>query len=612
MTQRAEAPAFDLLDWFPAPEPLPSLFLDRSERSAERAASFSKVDGRWVGTPWREVRQAVEEIALGLLELGASKGTAVAIASQTRREWGQIDMAILSLGGVTVGIYPTLTGAQSRQLLELSGARIVFVDQRPKRLEILEACAGLEPPVQVVSMEPRVEGERVITLDELRRRGAKRRMQRPDELVRRIRELKSSDVASYIYTSGTTGEPKGAMLTHANFHYVIHATNKLIPYEGERTLIFLPLAHALQRYASYLGLLVDAEGYYAESLEKVRDNLLEVRPTAIALVPRILEKIHARALAAGQEGTPLRRALFERSLSVLHRVGTTRRDGGVPGLRSRIYARAADGLVGARIRDRLGGRVRFIGSGGAPLAREVHEFFEDIGVPILEGYGLTETSAPACLNTLEHRRIGTVGRPLPGTDIKIAADGEILIKGPGVFQGYFRNEAATREAFDEDGWFKSGDIGHMSRDGFLTITDRKKDLIITAGGKNVAPQPLENELKRHPLVGQVVVIGDRRPFLTALIGIDAEERAALAAQHGLPADADAATLAAVPAVREALERHVEAINAAHPTFEQIKRFDVLPAELTIESGELTPTLKVKRRVVAEHYRGIIDKLYDGV
>ena len=596
------------MDLIPAPEPLPNLFLARAEAAQERVQSYSKVDGRWVPTTWREARQSVEETALGLLELGLTRGSASAILSQTRREWGQLDMAILCLGGITVGIYPSLPGAQARQLLELSGARIVFVDSRAQRVKIQEATEDLSPPVQIITLEARAEGERVVTLDELRRRGAKRRRQSPEEFEQRAREVKSGDVASYIYTSGTTGQPKGAMLTHANFHYVIHATNSVMSYDRERALVFLPLAHSLQRYASYLGLIVDIEGYYAESFDKVQSNLLEVRPTVFALVPRVLEKIHAKVIANGQDAAPIKRELFERSLLALREVGRVRRDGGVPGLRQRALARAADQVVGTRVRDLLGGRVKFIGSGGAPLSRQTHEFFEDVGVPILEGYGLTETSAPACINTLDKRRMGTVGRPLPGTDVRIAEDGEILIKGPGVFKGYYQNEAATAEAFTEDGWFKSGDVGVMSRDGFLTITDRKKNMIITAGGKNIAPAPLEQQLKRHALVGQAVVLGDGRPYLTALLTLDADARAQLAAAHGVDPN-DVEKIAQLPAVRGQLDGHMAAVNGARPSFEQIKRYEVLPEELTIEAGLLTPTLKVKRSAVTERYEEQIQRLY---
>ncbi len=592
----------------PSPEPLPNLFLARAEAAPDRVQSYSKVEGRWVATTWREGRQAVEETALGLLTMGVSTRDRIAILSQTRREWAQFDMACLCLGGVTVGIYPSLPGAQVRQLLELSGARVVFVDDRAQRVKVQESTAGLQPPVQIVTLEPKAEGEAVVTLDELRRRGAKHRRDHPEEFVRRAREVKSSDVASYIYTSGTTGEPKGAMLTHANFHYVVHATNSVMSYDRERALVFLPLAHSLQRYASYLGLTVDIEGYYAESFDKVQDNLLEVRPTVFALVPRVLEKVHAKVLAWGAESPGVKQQLFERAMGTLQELGRVHRDGGVPGLRLRVKARAADQMVGARVRDLLGGRVKFIGSGGAPLQRSTHEFFEDMGIPILEGYGLTETSAPACVNTLDNRRMGTVGRPLPGTDVRIAHDGEILIKGPGVFLGYYGNASATEAAFEDDVWFKSGDVGRMSRDGFLTITDRKKNLIVTASGKNIAPSPIEGQLKRHALVAQAVVVGDRKPYLSALLTLDAQTRQGVAQTHGIdPSDAE--QLAALPAVRAQLEQHVAMINSGRPSHEQIKRFEVLPEELTIESGLLTPTLKVKRARVCDQFSAHIDRLY---
>ena len=592
----------------PSPEPLPRLFLRRAERSGDRVSSYSKVEGRWVGTTWREGRQAVEEVALGLLELGVDKGDRVAILSGTRRQWQEADMACLCIGAITVGIYPTLTPAQAKELLVLSGARVVFIEDHAKQAALQEVTRDLEPPVRFVTFE-REASAGAVTLDELKRRGARRRLERPEELARRVQALSPGDLATIIYTSGTTGAPTGAMLTHANFHYVIHATNTLIPYDGEVALVFLPLAHSLQRYTNYLALIADVSGYFAESLDTVQQNLREVRPTVFALVPRVLEKIHARSMAAGLETSPVRQRVFHRSMDILRDVGRARREHGVPGFGARVMHRVADQLVAAKIRDRMGGRVKFIGSGGAPLAREVHEFFEDIGVPILEGYGLTETCAPACMNTLSSRRVGTVGRPMPGTEVKIADDGEILVRGPGVFTGYYQDEEATRQAFGDDGWFHTGDIGFMSRDGFLTITDRKKDIIVTAGGKNVAPQPLESALKRHPYVGQVVVLGDRQPYLTALVGLDPEVVTQLASAHGLPAGASAEQVAALPQVKAALDAHLAAVNAERPSFEQIKRIGVLPEELSIEAGTMTPTLKVKRRVVAERYRRQIEGLY---
>ncbi|MCC7384098.1 MAG: long-chain fatty acid--CoA ligase [Deltaproteobacteria bacterium] len=603
-----EAPAAPDEGGIPPVEPLTNLFLHRSEVSGDRPASFAKTDGRWSAVTWRETRLAVEEVMLGLVELGARRGDAIGIISNTRREWSQIDIAVLCFGGITVGVYPTLTGAQTRFQLEHSRVRFVFVEDRTQRVKVEESAGDLG--LKVISLETKPEGTEVLTFDALRRLGAKRRIDAPDEFARRAREAKSSDVVTYVYTSGTTGEAKGAMLTHANFHYVIHATSRLIPYDGERTLAFLPLAHSLQRYVNYLGLIADAEAYYAESIEKVPDNLLEVRPTALTLVPRVLEKIYARAMAAGGEGGRVRQRLFASSLSSLKRRGAADRGGLEPGLRLRLRARLADELVGKRVRARFGGRVKFIGCGSAPIAREVHEFFEDLGLPILEGWGLTETSAPVTINTLTNRRIGSVGRPLPGTYVKLAEDGEILVKGPGVFIGYYENASATRDAFDGEGWFKTGDIGVMSRDGFLRITDRKKDLIITAGGKNVAPQPIEGQLKRDPLISQAVVLGDRRPYLSALLALDPEVQQRLSEEHRVD-PADAAALAEVPAVRARIDALVAEVNANLARFEQIKRWSLFPRELTVESGELTPTLKVKRNLIRERYTPQIERLYTG-
>ncbi len=606
----------------PSPEPLSNLFLQRCRVSADRIAGYSKIDGRWVGFTWAEARLAVEEIALGLVELGARRGDRIGILSSTRREWGLADQAITCIGGVTIGIYPTLTQSQTRYLIEHADVHVIFVEDRAQRVKVLEALGDRDVRVILFDLEehePSAETgrrpsvapapERTIALSALRRMGAKHRLEHPEEFERRVAENKSTDVVTYVYTSGTTGEPKGAMITHANFHYVVHATSMLVPYSGERSLVFLPLAHSLQRYVSYLALIADVEAYYAESIEKVPDNIREVHPTCFAVVPRVLEKIHARVMTQGRAGPNWRVSVFDKSLAAMSVAGQALREGKEPGLRARLGRGIANRLVGDRIRDGMGGRVKFLGSGSAPLPRDVHEFFEDLGIPILEGYGLTETSAPATLSTLSSRRIGMVGRPIPGTYVKIANDGEILIKGPGVFSGYYRNEEATKDAFTEDGWFKTGDIGRISREGFLQITDRKKDLIITAGGKNCAPQPIEGALKRDMLVAQAVVIGDRRPYLTALLVLDAEASKGVARDAGLPEGTGPEELAASPRVRARLDAHVAKVNEALPRYEQIKKWDVLPAEMTIESGELTPTMKVKRRVVYERYGDRIERLY---
>ncbi len=545
---------------------------------------------------------------MGLLELGVQPGDRVAILSQTRREWQEADLANLSIGGITVGIYPTLTGAQATELLELSGARVLFVENTTQLATVRACCGHLEPQVRFIVFDG-TEAPPEISLDELKTRGAQRHTRSPQEFIRRVAEVRSTDVASYIYTSGTTGAPKGAILTHANFHYVMQATSSVIDYTGQRVLVFLPLAHALQRYTNYLGLIRDVQGYYAESIDKVQENMQEVRPTLFALVPRVLEKIHAKALATAHSKSSLQTGIFEWCMRTLAAAGQARR--AQPDLELPIGFKTsiADRLVGGKVRARLGGQVQYIGSGGAALARPTHEFFEDLGIPILEGYGLTETSAPVTLNTLTHRRIGTVGRVLPGTRVKISGQGEILVQGPGVFSGYFEDPGASKAAFDAAGWFKTGDIGEMSEDGYLKVTDRIKDIIVTSGGKNIAPQPIENALQGHGLVGQAIVLGDSKPYLTALIGLDPEVMAELAQTHGLGDSPDPLAVADIPAVKAALDRHLDAINATRPSFEQIKKMRILPETLSIDNGALTPTLKVKRRCILERYPNQVRELY---
>lgn len=591
-----------------AATPIPQLFLDRAARSADRVSSNSKIDGRWQSRNWRAARQAVLEVALGLLDLGVRPGDRVAILSQTRREWQEADLANLSIGAITVGIYPSLTGAQATELLVLSGARVVFAENVTQMAAVQAHCAHLQPRVQFILFDDPGAQPEAVSMGSLKSDGARRHQLQPEEFERRVQEVRADDVASYIYTSGTTGAPKGAVLTHANFHYVMQATSSVIDYTGQRVLVFLPLAHALQRYTNYLGLIRDVEGYFAESLDKVQENMQEVQPTLFALVPRVLEKIHARAVAVAQSKSAVQTRIFEWCMQTLSEAGRARRAHPEADLGSGLSQRLADRLVGKKVRARLGGRVQYIGSGGAALARPTHEFFEDLGIPILEGYGLTETSAPVTLNTLSHRRIGTVGRALPGTEVKIGGQGEILVRGPGVFAEYFENREATQAAFDAEGWFKTGDIGELSVDGYLKVTDRIKDIIVTSSGKNIAPQPIENELQGHGMVGQAIVVGDRRPYLTALIALDPEAMADGA--HGLGNDPDPQAVAELPEIKAELDLHLQAVNATRPRHEQIKKILVLPETLSIDNGVLTPTLKVKRRCIMERYPDEVRRLYD--
>lgn len=600
----ARPPAADL----PEPEPLSQLFMRRAARAADQVAHRSLVDGRWRPAYWRDVREQVEAYALGLLSVGAGPGTAVAIMSGTRPEWSHLDMANLCIGAVTVGLYPSLSRDQARQVLELSGARIVIVEDRAKRQLIEAATQDFDSPVTIITMEGDSELAPSIGLAEVARRGRSRRALQPEEIARRVAERRSDEVVSYIYTDGTTAAPKGAMLSHRNFHYVIQATNALVPYGGERALVFLPMANSLQRYASYLNLMVDVDIHYGGALNRIFEDLKSVGPTCFAAVPRMLEDLHAGVMAKVLGGPRFQRAGVRRAVAAMHAAAHRLREGREPGVGGRLRARVADRLVGRQIRDLLGGTVKFIGSGGAPLSPDVHAFFEDVRVPVLVGYGLTETCAPACLNTLDNRRIGTVGRPLPGTEVRVDEDGEILIRGPGVFQGYYRNPEATAQAFTDDGWFRTGDVGTMSRDGFLTITDRKSNLIMMSSGDNVAPQPLEMKLRRHPWIEQAMVVGHGRPYLSALLSLDAAALPDVAQQFGLRT-LEPSAVAAHPEFQAAIERHLATVNAEQPPGRKIQRFMVLPDMFTATTGELTPSAKVKRRVVTQRRHRAIERLY---
>ncbi len=521
---------------------------------------------------------------------------------ETHPLWAQADMACQVLGGVTVGIYPTCTTEQVAYHLEHSGARVVFVQGEDQLDRVRTASKGLKKkdrPALVLFEEGAQDGapDCIATLEE---RGAASPDADPKAMEERISTVCEDDLSTIVYTSGTTGPPKGAMLTHGQLYAAIEATREVLPVdEDDVGLVFLPLAHSLQRQAAYAGLMTGSMGAFASSIASLMDEFPEIRPTIQASVPRIWEKFHAKLQARLAEASPRRQRIAQWAFDVAGQRGDLLRAGEpVPFGLERRY-RLADRLVFTRLRAVFGGRIRFMLSGGAPIAIDLLKFFDNIGLRIYEGWGLTETAAPATLNHPGAWRFGTVGRPLPGVRVRIAEDGDIEVDGPNVFSGYYQDEDATAAAFTDDGWFRTGDIGDLDDDGYLLITDRKKDIIITAGGKNIAPQNIENLLKRDPLISQAVVIGDRRKYLTALLTLD-------------PDDTPAALLEAPPddpAKRARVEAVVNKVNSELARYQQIKRFTILPRDLTLEDGELTPTLKVKRRAVAEHFAAEIEALY---
>jgi long-chain acyl-CoA synthetase len=578
---------------------------------ARRAEAFlTPRAGTYRPISLREFALDVERTSLGLGEIGIERGDRVAILSENRYEWAVADYAILTAGAVAVPIYPTLPSRQVDYILQDSGARALFVSGAVQLEKVIEARPGMAGIRTILSFDPVAATDtRVFALADLQARGEARRQADPESHRRRGAEAGREDVATILYTSGTTGPPKGVMLSHGNILSNVESALGCFDINSRDTcLSILPLSHVFERMAGHFTMLhAGVTIAYAESLEAVPQNLLQVRPTIVVGVPRFFEKIYHRAHRAVAESPASRRRLFVWAKRV-GRERTRRRLSGraVPaGLEMRY--RLADALVFRRLRQRVGGRLRFFVSGGAPLARSIAEFFFAAGLPVYEGYGLTETSPVLTANTPAAVRLGTVGRAIPGVAVRVAEDGEILASGPNVMRGYWQKEEATREAL-VGGWFRTGDIGVLDADGFLTITDRKKDLIVTAGGKNVAPQPIENLLRMSPYILEAVVIGDGRRFIGALLMPRMAEIERWAASEGIGWK-DHASLFENPRVRALYEAEIASTNRELAPYEQIRRFDIIPEEPSQETGELTPTLKIRRSVMAERFADRIERLY---
>jgi long-chain acyl-CoA synthetase len=588
------------------------VFFDSVDRYRKPDHLRVKRDGAWRDISSDEYRRAVEEVSMGLRGLGLERGDRVAILAENRPEWAYTDLAVLAAGAVDVPIYTTLTPAQILYLLKDSGARMVVVSNPDQAAKIAAIRDQVPSLTHLVIMDPPVAG--ALPLDELRRAGREALSRTPDAVRKRAAEVQPDDLATLIYTSGTTGEPKGVMLTHDNLVFNILAVHEVVEDlgAGDTCLSFLPLCHVFERLAGhYLMLKHGCTVAYAESLEQVAANLLEIRPSVLLGVPRFYEKVHARIVERVAAAPPWRQRLFRWTTGVGQAsIASRLRREWPPGLLG-VKLRIADALVFSKIRAGTGGRLRLIVSGGAALPPEIAAFFAMAGLPIQEGYGLTETSPVIAANRPRSVRIGTVGAPVPGVEVRIADDGEILTRSRCVMKGYYGKPAATAEAIDADGWFHTGDIGHLDADGYLAITDRKKDLIVTSGGKKIAPQPIENAIKMDPLVAEIVVVGNRRHFPAALVVPRVAALEAWARAQGIDC-ADHAALLRSPAVVARYERLVDDLTPHLAQFEKIKKIALLPAEFSIAAGELTPTMKVKRKVVEERYRDVIDRLYEGV
>jgi long-chain acyl-CoA synthetase len=596
-----------------APDTLARMFWDRVERSGDRPAHQFKQSADWKTITWREVGDVVREVALGLLALGRGKGDVVALLSTSRAEWVQADFAIFSAGCVTVPVYPTYPPDLIAYVVNDSGAKTIIVEdpgQLSKVLEARDKTPGLEQIVVITGYDAPQPPKMVMTWETLRRLGRDSVDAHRSTLAERVASTRPTDLATIVYTSGTTGPPKGVMQTHGNHIAAVTASKQATPVEeGWVHLLFLPLAHSFARLESFLGVAHGLTTAFAENLDKVGENLKETRPHFICSVPRVFEKVYGKILAGVEAGSPAKRKIFGWAVSVGRDVSRHQQRGQPVPATLELKRKLAHRLVFSKLHAALGGRLQWAVSGGAPLSRDIAEFFHAAGILLLEGYGLTETCPALTFNRPDRFKFGTVGQTLPGVQLRIAADGEILARGPNIATlGYFKQPEATREVFDLDGWFHTGDIGTIDGDSFLVITDRKKDLIVTAGGMNIAPQNIENLLKADPFISQVMIYGDRRPYPVALITVNPEELSKFAREQGI-LTSEAAAIVKHPKVVERVGRTVEEKNTQLQSYAKIKRFTVLATDFTLDGGELTPTLKVKRRVVSQKYKDAIEELY---
>ena len=574
------------------------------EHGGRRAVMY-KPDGAssWAEKSYTEVGEIVMGLSLGLMDLGIEKGDKVSILANTRPEWTYFDFAALTAGATVVPIYQTNSPDDCQYVLENSDAKAVIVEdaeQLAKVREVRDRCPALEHVVLMTG-----EADDAISAAEVAERGASHEAAEWEE---RWSSVTPDDICTFIYTSGTTGPPKGCVISHGNYRSMLDMVLDVGALgDDELTYLYLPLAHSFALLIQFGTVALGATtAYWQRDPLKIMADLAEVKPTYFPSVPRIFEKIYTAATAAAEKAGGMKKAVFNWAVGVGRRMRETERAGREPGFFLRRQYEIADKQVLSKVRNLFGGRIKLAVSGAAPINPEILRFFDAAGVLIVEGWGMTETSTAATIATAEDFKFGTVGRPFPGCEVKIAEDGEILVKGPNIFQGYYKNPEATAETL-VDGWLHTGDIGEIDSEGYIKITGRKKDIIITAGGKNITPANLEAEIKQHPLVSQCVVIGDRRPYLVALVTLDPEEAAAFAKEHGLPADPEA--LASNDQIRAALEAHLEKVNSKFARVEQVKKIEILPHDLSQEGGELTPTMKVKRNIVTDKYAGEINALY---
>lgn len=584
----------------PAQRTIALLWRDAVAAERTHPAYLVEGGGGWSPVTWPEADELVRAYANGLLARGVRKGDAFGLLARNSLEWALFDYAFGLIGAIGVPIYANSSPKDVGYLLGHSEAVGVLCEDAAQRAKVDEVADELPRLAHLLTYEdlPALAAEGRAFADE-----------HPTALDDAASAISEDDLFTIIYTSGTTGPPKGCMISHRNYYAMAAVADRMESHfrPDDVMLLYLPLAHNFGRLMHLSGAYVGFTVAFLSDPLRVGEALLEVRPTVLPSVPRVFEKVHTAVQARFDEATGLERRLIDWALPVGREVSRLQSQGKPIPRRLALEHRLADRLVFAKVRDRVGGRLRLPISGGAPLAREIAEFFDAIGIRILEGYGLTECTTAASTNRSDRYRFGSVGPPLPGFEVRIDDDGEILVRSETVFQGYFKDPEATAQVLTPDGWLRTGDIGMLDEDGFLHITDRKKDILVTAGGKNVAPQNLENDLKTSKYVSQALVVGDRRPYVAALITLDPEEISRWAAARGI--DGDVAALARDERVRDLIQQVVDDVNRERSRYEQIKRFTIVPRDFTMDAGEVTPTLKLRRRAVIEHFQAEIDALY---
>ncbi|MGZ3707495.1 MAG: AMP-dependent synthetase/ligase [Bdellovibrionota bacterium] len=603
---------------------LSETFLERVKATPDAVGYQYKTDGQWKQASFKQFYQECRILSFGLMGLGAKSGEKTVILSNSRYEWSLSDLAILGAGSVTVPIYASNTPEDVIYILNHCEAKIAFVEdakqlqkilekrlENPKILPHLQKIVVYESSAMALASAHQDASKDVITLQALRELGRREEAKTPTRFDENLMAAKPADLITICYTSGTTGVPKGVEVTQDNLMSVLEdcvaVLGKHIRPEHEVTVSFLPFSHILAKVESLANHTFGWRQAYAENLDKLMVNIGEVRPTLIFSVPRIFEKAYGRIHAMLDSGSPVKKKLFAWALEAGRRYYTPIWAGKNPGPREIMEYSVARTLVFNKVAQRFGGRLRFAVCGGAPLPREIGEFFQIVGIKILEGYGLTETCAPVAINTPDEPRFGTVGRPLPEVMVKIAEDGEILLKSRKVFRGYYKMPSETAEVL-QDSWFHSGDIGYIDNQGFVHITDRKKDLIVTSGGKNVAPQKIENLARSQKLITQFVVHGDRRHYLTALVTLD-KDQVILFANENHILFSEYSELVRHPKILSLVQKLIDDVNRQLASFETIKKFVILPNEFTVETGELTPSLKVRRNIVNKRFKTELDSMY---